>query len=38
MLIKYIKKIISNLLPKNIIKKKKIEKKNSQSDDIYPLF
>ena len=38
MIIRYIKKIINFLISKNINKKKKIEKKNSQSDDIYPLF
>ena len=38
MIVKYIKKIINFLIRKNINKKKKIEKKNSQSDDIYPLF
>ena len=37
MIVKYIKKIINFLMRKNINKKKKIEK-NSQSDDIYPLF
>ena len=38
MIVKYIKKIINFLIKKNFNKKKKIEKKNTQSDDIYPLF